>query len=186
MQNPAKLITNKLPKMLAAFDALVQKDVLVGVPKAKTARPDEPINNATLAYIHDNGAPASNVPARPFMRPGITRATPAIRAEFKIAASAVLTGNKGLVNASLNRAGLAAQNAIRAVITEGIPPPLKPETIAARKYGRKTASRRKGEKEYMKQIAEGATPAEAQASVGITPLVNTGQLRNSITYVVKK
>ena len=164
----------------------MQKDVLVGVPQAKTARPDDPINNATLAYIHDNGAPASNVPARPFMRPGITRATPAIRAEFKIAASAVLTGNEGLVNASLNRAGLAAQNAIRAVITEGIPPPLKPETIAARKYGRKTASRRKGEKEYMKQIAEGATPAEAQASVGITPLVNTGQLRNSITYVVKK
>lgn len=186
MQNPAKLITNKLPKMLAAFDALVQKDVLVGVPRAKTARSDEPINNATLAYIHDNGAPASNVPARPFMRPGIKRAEKQIAAEFKIAASAVLTGNEGLVNACMNRAGLAAQNAIRAVITEGIAPPLKPETIAARKYGRKTKSMRKGEKEYMKEIAQGATPAEAQASVGITPLVNTGQLRNSITYVVKK
>ena len=91
-----------------------------------------------------------------------------------------------MVNASLNRAGLAAQNAIRGVITEGIPPPLKPETIKNRARARGTKSMRKGEKEYMKRIAEGATPAEAQASVGITPLVNTGQLRNSITYVVKK
>ena len=186
MKNPAQLVINKLPKMLAAFDSLVQKDVLVGVPKAKAHREDDPIGNATIAYLMDNGAPANNIPARPFMRPGIKRATSQIKAEFKIAASAVLTGNEGLVNASLNRAGLAAQNAIRGVISEGIPPPLKPETIAARKYGRKTASMRKGEKEYMRQIAEGATPAEAQASVGITPLVNTGALRNSITYVVKK
>lgn len=186
MQNPAKLITNKLPKLLAAFDALVQKDVLVGVPKEKTSRKDDSVGNATIAYLMDNGSPANNVPARPFMRPGIKRAQSQIKNEFKIAANAVLTGNEGLVNASLNRAGLAAQNSIRSVIGEGIPPPLKPETIKNRARSRGAKSMRKGEKEYMKQIAEGATPAEAQASVGITPLVNTGQLRNSITYVVKK
>lgn len=32
-----------------------EKGVLVGIPQAKTSRPNEPINNASLLYIHTHG-----------------------------------------------------------------------------------------------------------------------------------
>ena len=58
---------------------LADLEVLVGFPEDSTERDEtatteegkEPITNAALGYIHDNGAPEVNIPARPFMKPAI-------------------------------------------------------------------------------------------------------------------
>jgi phage gpG-like protein len=159
-KNAASLVVNKTAKLLEGLRSL-SSDVLVGVPAEKGIRNEEGqgMNNATLAFIHDNGSPAANIPARPFMRPGIIAAKEKITSSLRAGAVGAMHGESSTVERALNVAGLAAQSSIRATINAGIEPALAPSTIAARK-----AKGQKGEK----------------------PLIRTGQLRNSINYVVRK
>ncbi len=162
MKNAAKLVLNKLPKMKLVFAKLAGQEVLAGVPRDEAVRTSEEageMNNATLAYIHENGAPAANIPARPFMRPGVEDVKDKVATEFKKAAASAVQGNEAEIDKRMNRAGLIVQSSMRARINEGPPPPLKPGTIAARKRRGRT---------------------------GTKPLIDTGQLRNSINYVIRK
>lgn len=148
--------------LLKQITTLTRSKVLVGVPASKAARDpvedahgaDQSINNAELAYIHDNGAPEANIPARPFMRPGIESAKAPISNAMQRGAKAALDGNASAVDQALTRAGIAAQTGIQEKITDGPFAPLKPATIA-----------RKGSDK---------------------PLIDTGQLRRSINFVVDK
>lgn len=163
MKNAAKMILNNLPKLKVAFASLAKQEVLVGVPAEADPRKAESgetqsMNNATLAYIHDNGSPAANIPARPFMHPGIVDCQEKVVKQFKNGANAALTGNVGAIDKSLHTVGLIAQSAIRNRINAGPPPPLSKYTLAAR--------RRRGR-------------------TGTVPLIDTGQLRNSINYVLR-
>jgi len=162
MKNAARMVLNNFPTLRASLKNL-RSDVLVGVPSDKSVRKVEesgsPMNNATIAYIQDNGSPAANIPARPFMQPGIKAVKPKIATSLQHGARGALQGDKDAVEKGLNVAGLAAQASIRSMINEGIPPPLSSLTIASRK---------------------------ARGRTGTKPLVDTGQLRNSINYVVRK
>jgi len=159
-KNAARMLMNKLPKLKISLDQLTHQNVMVGVPQDKVKRQDEdsPIGNASLAYLHDNGAPGANIPARPFMRPGIEAAKKTIIRQFQLAAKKALHKDDAAIERGLNMAGIAAQNAIRAAINEGPGPALSEGTLAAR--------RRRGRE-------------------GTKPLVDTGQLRNSINYVIR-
>lgn len=158
-KNLASMIRNKFPMFVNSLKSL-SSDVLVGVPSTGTQRREKgaAMNNATLAYIHDNGSPAANIPARPFMRPGIKTVQSRIVETLKAGASGVLRADPGQVDKALNRAGLIAQSSIRAEINSGIAPPLAASTLAARR---------------------------ARGRTGTKPLVDTAQLRNSINYVVR-
>jgi hypothetical protein len=153
-----------------ALRALSRRRVLVGVPAANNSRPDGQIGNAALAYIHSFGAPEANIPPRPFMEPGITAAQPAINTAFQYAAKAALNGDMQKCDANLDIAGIKAANSIHAVIQAGIPPPLKPATVAARR-------RRSAGSSYRRQ---------ASVASDTTPLIDTGELLKSLTYVVEK
>lgn len=140
-----------------AVDALHRQEVLAGIPEDKSARDDEAaMNNATLAYIHNFGSPAANIPARPFREPGIRNAREGIVAGLKEAATEALDGNAAGVARGLNKAGLHAQNGMRGMFRENDWAPLQPETLARKGTGKSK------------------------------PLVLTGQLRNSISYVVRE
>ena len=164
MKNAAKLLRNNFPTFRASLDNL-KAEVLVGVPAEKTGRkavkgdPAEPMNNATLAYIHDNGSPAANIPARPFMRPGIMSVKANISIALEKGARGAIHGEASAVDKALNIAGMTAQSAIRGKINEGIAPELAESTIAARK---------------------------AKGFQGEKPLIRTAQMRNSINYVVRE
>jgi hypothetical protein len=153
-----KIIDNKA-KIGKAFRALTGLDVLVGVPAAEAPRDGSvPINNATLAYIHENGSPAANIPARPFLVPGIRKGTPLFLSYLRQAAEAALEGNPGRMRRSLEAAGQIARDAVKREINSNVPPPLSEKTLAAR--------RRRG-------------------VTRTNTLIDTGQLRNSINYVVR-
>jgi hypothetical protein len=149
--------------LLKAIRKLEKSQVLVGIPAEKAPRdPEEgqgPINNAALGYIHNFGIPSANIPARPFMEPGIVDNKERITPYLEAAGRAALEGNAGGVQKNLTAAGIVAATGIKSKIDVGPFAPLKPSTIAAR--------RRRGR-------------------TGIKPLIDTGQLRNSITFVVRE
>lgn len=180
------IVRDRLSAVLKSMAGLVKSDVLVGVPAESTERSGEPINNATLAYIHEHGAPASNIPARPFLIPGVAAVEGKVAAQFKKASTAALSGDTRSIEACLTAAGLIAEASVKKTINDGIDPALAPATVAARRRSRGTQSTREGEAEYLNQIAKGVSAADAQSAAGITPLVNTGKLRNSITHVVRR
>lgn len=162
---PTKTITtvvDRVDDMLASVQALVQKELLIGIPAATAARdPEEgeaPIDNATIGYLMEFGAPAANIPERPFLVPGIQSATDRIGKRLQRAAEAALDGKKDEVDAQYEAAGLIGQSAVRAKITDGPFVPLAPATLARRR---------------------------ARGRTGEKPLLDTGQLRRSVTFVVR-
>jgi hypothetical protein len=173
-------------KVMQGIDMLTNTTVLVGVPDDRGGRKEAgPINNAALAYIHDKGSPAAGIPARPFMEPGIAAVQDRINLELRNAGNAALRGGgQSAVTAALNRVGIIATRSIKLKITEGIPPPLAPSTIAARIRRVKGKARRA-------KIAAARAAGTPDSRIGgieglFTPLVVSGQLRNAITYVLRK
>lgn len=155
-----KITTDNVAKVLASIQELAGKQVLVGIPATKAEREDgEPINNAQLGYIHEYGAPASNIPARPFLIPGVAHAQESINNHLQKAAKAAMNGNDEKVDVELNATGLIAQAGARNEINNGAFEALSAKTLAVRRKRGRT---------------------------GDKPLIDTGQLRNSITYVIRK
>lgn len=157
---------------------LAEQEVLVGFPVETTERDEaqEGITNAALGYIHDNGMPEQNIPARPFMGPGIARARDAISRGLYAAARRTLMGIPGAAEAGLHMVGLKAKLAIQNTINEGVPPPLADSTLR-----RRAAKGRKGAILELENRAKGEAPSTALAK----PLIDSGQLRNAVNYVIR-
>ena len=146
-----------------ALELLLKREVLVGIPAANAARDPEPgettaATNALIGYVMEYGSPAQNIPARPFLHPGVANAREGIELHMKKAGQLALRGKQDEIGQELEKVGLIAAASVQKKITDGPFQPLKPATLAAR--------RRRGR-------------------TGDTPLVDTGQLRRAITYVVK-
>lgn len=153
-------------RLARGLQALTGQQVMVGIPAADAERRADPetgkrppINNAGIGYIMEHGAPDAGIPARPHMESGIADVQPRIETALRDAALAAMKGDAAAVTRSLNAAGLIAQAGIRRKITTGPFQPLAESTLAAR--------RRRGRS-------------------GEKPLIDTGQYRNSITYVIRK
>ena len=144
--------------LLKAVRDLIKTDVLVGFPSGGVPREDgSPLTNAAIAYIQDKGAPEANIPARPFMEPGIRAAQEAITKRLAQAAKAAVAGDAAGIQAGQQGAGLAGVAAIRNLIQDGIDPPLAAKTLAARKR---------------------------EGFQGETPLLRSGELREGVKWVI--
>ena len=189
---PVKMTKDNVSVVLRSIQKLASQEVLIGIPATTTERQDDQaVNNATIGYIQETGSPAQNIPARPHLVPGVEEALPEATDQLKKGASAALSGNQAAADKSLQAAGLIGQNKVRAKVNSGIEPALSPSTIRNRFRQRGTLGRRKSEEKYLDLIDSGAQAAgmslsEIQSQAGIISLVNTGQYRNSITYVVRK
>lgn len=188
-----KVTQDRLDELKQALQLLAEREVLVGFPEENADRTpvegeDSSITNASLAYIHDNGAPEQNIPARPFMIPGITAALPLVSAETgKMAQRVVASTSKGAAKKAVDqgyaRVGLKAMTALKKKINEGVPPPLAESTLRRRaNRGGKGYGARKGAKLELELRAAGWDPSVDFAK----PLIDTGQLRNAISYVIRK
>ena len=172
------MVINRLPALLRSVEAFSKEDVYVGVPSDNTERKETShISNAVIAYINDNGSPAQNIPARPFMRPGIESAKEDIKSAFKRGAEANLKGNEAAIDIAMHQAGLIAQRNIRAVINAGIAPALAESTLKARA--------RRGSKGAKTELKSRSETGISSATGSAKPLIETGQLRNSINYVIR-
>lgn len=161
MKSGVQVVVNRLAEVTKAIDQLVGQKVMVGVPQANTQRRNDDntsITNAEIGYLQETGSPAMNIPARPFLVPGVESEQKAIREQLGKGALQALAGSQSGVDKALHAAGIVAQNAVRRHINNGDFEPLSEATLAAR--------RRRGR-------------------TGTKPLIDTGQLRNSITYVIR-
>ncbi|SAL25781.1 hypothetical protein [Caballeronia telluris] len=154
-----KITRDKLQEVLRSMNALVKKDVLVGIPDSAPERRDTPVTNAQIGYILDRGSPAKNIPARPWLVPGVEEVQSECAERLKKGATAALSGNQQGVDSALTAAGLTAEMGVKAKINSNIQPKLADSTLAARR-------------------ARGVTRENT--------LVDTGSLRNSVTHVIRE
>lgn len=169
------------------LDDIKKLDVLVGIPQEKSSRPGETITNAELAFVHTNGVRARSMrddmfqdvqehgyhaaydmyimangsplwqsPPRPIIEPAIENDKETISELLGKALQCALNGDKQGAMRYLNLAGMEGQ----------------------------TASQ-----EWFTDPANG-WPANADSTIEMKgsdrPLIDTGELRKSITFVVRE
>lgn len=147
--------SGELESFHKAIKHLGEMKAYVGVPEKAASRPNEEINNAELMYLHTNGSPLQNIPARPVIEPAIEADDnkKMIVDELEKCANAELDGRIDDAVAFLQRAGTVGANAAKRWFRDPRNgwPPNAPMTIAKKGSDR--------------------------------PLIDTGELRRSITHV---
>jgi hypothetical protein len=162
---------DRLPELLAATKALTENDLLVGIPEENNARPDGAITNSALGYIHETGSPGSNIPARPWLEPGVRSSTDNIVSALKVGATDAMNGDRQGAMKGLAVAGVIAVNAVVAYVLAGIPPPLASRTVAARRQRSKGSTYRR----------------KATTATDVTPLWDTGEMvGRATTWVIRR
>ncbi len=147
---------SNLKSLTERLKALTNKEVYVGIPAEKSSRYGEGgINNAELLYIHTHGSPVRNIPPRPVLQPAIEANRQAIGKQLAAAAQGALRGNATEAERGLESAGMVAQNFARGWFEN-------PENGWAPNSPR-TISRKGSDR----------------------PLIDTGEMRKAITYVVR-
>ena len=133
---------------------LSKSQVFVGIPAEKTLRKNGEMNNATLLFIHTNGSAIANIPARPVIEPAIEDAKGIIAPELAAAAAAVLDADPTAANQHLRKAGMIGANAAKKWFTS-------PKNNWAPN-----------------------APSTIRQKGSARPLIDQGELRRSLTYVV--
>lgn len=143
-----------------AIRGLEGTKVYVGIPEADTIRPDDArgeVTNAGLMYIHTNGSELRGIPARPVIEPAI---------EADGNKQNIEDGLNSVVNARLEGDVELAKNNLEAT-------------------GRLSAN---AAKRWFTDPRNGWAPNSARtiaAKGSDRPLIDTGVLRRSITYVTE-
>ena len=178
--------------VLRRVKELTKSEVLIGIPEINAERQVEegdegPITNSAIGYIMEFGSPAKNIPARPFLIPGVEKMLPAGIARLKTAGEKALGGKKSDIEKELTRVGILGQNAVRGTISDGPFVPLAQSTIEARaRRGRKGAQKYLAEQARIASLDHlGWTGTPADLSL-VKPLIDTGQLRASVSFVVRQ
>lgn len=172
-------------ELIKRVEDAAKADVLVGVPESTAPRKDgkTKVNNAMLAAIHEAGAPSRNIPARPFMAPGIERVKDQLFKLFTAAAESIISG--GDTMPYLERIGTAARDSIRRYFTaDNGWKPLSAKTIVRRAYNRladNVSFMRASKQRRFKMLVK-----ELQKQGPQRPLVDKGELRRSIEYVIEE
>jgi hypothetical protein len=140
-----------------AIKRVARKRVLVGVPEDDAARRSGEVTNAQLMYLHTNGSTLQRIPARPVIEPAIQASDnkAIITGKLGNAARAVLDGQPNEARQQLEAAGIAGSNAAKRWFTDP-----------------------------RNNWAPNSPETERQKGSS-RPLINTGQLRRAITYLVE-
>ena len=152
--------------LMNAVSYMQDNYVLVGIPQKTSSRPEDKmgskeITNAELLYIHTNGSPVNNIPARPVIEPAIYNDSERISKMLMEGFQQLCNGDIEKCDRTLQLIGTRAQKVCRDWFTNPANgwPPNSPSVIAAK-------------------LRKGSTSPK--------PLIDTGELRKSITYVVVK
>lgn len=149
-----------------AIDFIKNHEVYVGIQDSGNEREEEQNNevtNAELLYIHTNGSPVRNIPSRPVIEPAIRNDSERLHKMMAKSAQYAFDGDNEKALDQLKKTGMRGQNISRDWFYDednGWPPD-SPGTIQAKKS---------------KHKVKGYEPRT---------LIDTGQMRNAITYFVK-
>ena len=154
----------KLQDRLQCLQYLATHTVEVGLTRTASER------SRALLAIHEHGAPAMHIPARPVVKPALAQPSvkAAMSAAMRNACAAANAGNIAAVTSALEDAGKAGVDGIHVYIDKGIPPPNSPITLKGG-WMRNPVSKK---------------PVYIKGKSGTTPLVDTGQLYNDFDYEI--
>ena len=162
MASNEKYLT-EVNKFVKEMESLAGSEVVVGVPatanKVHVGADKEIISLASLGAIHEYGAPKANIPQRSFLRVPLTKNVDDL---FKFIEKD-LKFSKIDTSIALGRLGAKGQSVVLEAFNsqgDGTWSKLKAGTIRQRKKGKGSGSDK--------------------------PLIDTGQLRQAITYEVRK
>lgn len=146
-------------QMMEGLDWIEKSGVYIGIPEDESSREDEDITNAELLFIHTNGSPINNVPARPVIEPALREDSERLSSMLGKAFVYALQGKFEFASEQLKKTGMRGQNVTRAWFTnpKNNWPPNAPSVVRAK-------------------LKKGSTNPR--------PLIDTGELRRSITYVI--
>lgn len=153
--------------MMRRLDVLKKTEITVGI-HGKDERRDGgtgEVNNVAVGAIHEFGAPSAGVPKRSWLRSTIDKNHDAILDEMDGVIDAVAQG--GRPSTLVRELGLQVVEVVREGIRSGIAPPLSEATV----------KRRRGK-------LSGGRPANKRFGARETPLIDTGQMIQSIKAVV--
>ena len=170
---------DRVPDVLKAIRDLTNKRVMVGVPAESAERADSEVTNALIGYVLETGAPERNLPARPFLVPGVENCQETVAARLKKAGVSALSGNSGDVTTQLNACGLIAVSSVKDKMDTGPFTPLADSTLRNRVS--RGGGAQVGAAEELASRKAGNPPGTDLAQ----PLIDTGNLQNSITYVIR-
>jgi len=158
-----------------ALKELRNLEVLVGIPEENTSRQaGEKINNAELLYIHTNGSIKRNIPARAVIEPAIKDDQEVIGNLLKQAAQKALDGDKAGMRQGLKKAGMRGEE-----VSKGwfINPKNGWDSL------KQSAERNRERKMTKKQVKDAKNQ---DGGIVHKPLIDTGDLRKAITYVIRE
>lgn len=146
-------------QMMNGLDWIENSGVYVGVPEDESSREDEDITNAELLFIHTNGSLINNVPARPVIEPALREDSERLSSMLGKAFVYALQGKFEFASEQLKKTGMRGQKVARAWFKnpKNNWPPNAPSVVRAK-------------------LRKGSTNPR--------PLIDTGELRRSITYVI--
>ena len=154
----------KLEDRLQCLKYLATHTVEVGLTSTASGR------SRTLLAIHEHGAPAMHIPARPVIKPALVQ--PAVRVKMasamRKACASALEGDMDGVTAALEESGQAGVDGIHAYIDKGVPPPNAPVTITGG---------------WIRNPVSGK-PVKVKGKSGTTTLVDTGQLYDDFDWEI--
>jgi hypothetical protein len=135
-------------------------EVLVGIPAPKTQRKNQAITNASLLFILSKGSPLRRIPPRPVLEPSIMANKAIIAPHMVKAADAMVARRPDMALREMNLAGTVAANGAKKWFTDSRNhwPENAPSTLA-----RLPKAKRAGKR----------------------PMIDTGQLRRNLTFVVR-
>ena len=156
--------TDQMKDRLQCLQYLATHTVEVGLTSTASER------SRALLAIHEHGAPAMHIPARPVVRPALAQPSvkAAMSAAMRKACDAANAGNIAAVTSALEDAGKAGVDGIHVYIDKGIPPPNSPITLSGG-WIRNPVSKK---------------PVHIKGKSGTTTLVDTGQLYNDFDWEI--
>lgn len=164
----------------AVIGDLQNAKVYVGIPEAETSRDGEPITNAALMFIHTNGSEVMGIPKRPVIEPALEADKERLAATLGQAADAALDGDKLGYERYMKIAGQQGSNDAKLWFTDPRNGwPRNKEATIRRKLRKLRGKKFKAAISILNAAGETGDVSEID-----TPLIDTGELRRSITWVV--
>ena len=149
--------TQTIWNLILGWKYFLETEVVVGITEDSNVARDHGFTNAGLLYMHEQGVPSHNIPARPVLKPAIAQEDVKEQIEIMMrdaAVEALVHGDRDKAEKCFEKAGMLGRDACKNYITGGNLAANAPSTIA-----------KKGSS---------------------TPLVDTGSLLGSISYAVRK
>ena len=158
--------TEQLQRRLKCLRYLASHKVDVGLPASASGR------SKFLMAIHEHGSPIMHIPARPVIEPGLHQpeTQAAMAAAMMEGITAAMAGDEAGTQASLEKAGQAGADGIRAYIDSDNLPGNAPMTVHGGWF-RNPVSKK---------------PVRVEGKGFDKPLVETGELYNSFGYEIKE